>query len=74
MSLNNLVNHPKQQTTHKKIEEECEGRLKWVESVTGDLWNKDSSKSEKGEREGYKMVVRPAVMYGLDAAALKKRQ
>lgn len=35
-------------TVHQRGEEERAGRLEWVEmSVRGDLWKKDSSKSDR---------------------------
>lgn len=46
------------------------GSVEWVEpSVRDDLCQKDSSKSEN---EGLQMVVRPAMMHGLETMALRK--
>lgn len=48
------VSHPKRQTVHKSDNEERAGRVEWVEkSVRGDLWHKDSGKSE---REGWDLL------------------
>lgn len=57
---------------HKRGEEESAGRVERVETtVRADLWQKESSKSET---EGLKMVVRPAVIYGLEMVALTESQ
>lgn len=53
---------------HKRGEEESAVRVERVETtVRADLWQKESNKSET---EGLKMVVRPAVIYGLEMVAL----
>lgn len=52
----------------ESAQERSAGRVEWIEvNIRGELWEKDTSRSEK---DVYKMVLRPAMMYGL----LTKRQ